>query len=122
MKRRCLDPNYAPYPHYGGKGVMICRQWLHDFTAFLRHVGPKPSTRHTLDRIDNAKGYEPGNVRWATKAEQSRNSSNSKLTSIDVKFIRHWRARGYTYASIAKAFGIAANTARVVNLGVKWAE
>jgi hypothetical protein len=44
------------------------------YAAFLRHIGPRPSPEHSLDRIDNARGYEPGNVRWATIYQQARNT------------------------------------------------
>jgi hypothetical protein len=50
----------------------VCAEWK-DFAVFLAHVGPRPSAKHSLDRIDNARGYEPGNVRWATLSEQARN-------------------------------------------------
>jgi hypothetical protein len=62
--------------HYLDRGITVCPEWEHDFLAFLAHVGPKPSSELTLDRIDNDRGYEPGNVRWATVSEQNRNKRN----------------------------------------------
>lgn len=70
--QRCTNPNDPAYPNYGGRGITICDQWRHDFVAFRDHVGDPPPDL-TLDRIDNDRGYEPGNVRWATRAEQNRN-------------------------------------------------
>ena len=51
--------------------------------AFYQHIGPRPSTSHSVDRIDNSKGYEPGNVRWATATEQARNRRNNVVTEIN---------------------------------------
>jgi hypothetical protein len=64
IKQRCLNPNDQDYPDYGARGIYVCEAWLHDFDAFYAHVGARPSGKHSLDRIDNDKGYEPGNVRW----------------------------------------------------------
>ena len=43
------------------------------FEQFMEEVGPRPSAKHSLDRIDNEKGYEPGNVGWRTDGEQIAN-------------------------------------------------
>ena len=75
MKSRCLNPNAAGYNRYGGRGIKVHEGWVSDFQSFLSHVGTRPSAGHSLDRIDNDKGYEPGNVRWATKVTQVYNSS-----------------------------------------------
>lgn len=73
MKWRCLNPNYKPYPNYGGRGITVCDRWRDSFEAFLADMGPRPSKKHTLDRLDNDGNYEPGNVAWRTYAEQSQN-------------------------------------------------
>lgn len=73
MKWRCLNPNYKPYPRYGGRGITVCDRWRDSFDAFLADVGPRPSKKHTLDRLDNDGNYEPGNVAWRTYAEQNQN-------------------------------------------------
>lgn len=74
MKQRCLNPKNHAYPRYGGRGIAICARWLH-FEGFLEDMGERPSVGHSIDRIDNARGYEPGNCRWATSGEQSLNRS-----------------------------------------------
>lgn len=73
IKARCLNSRNHKFPEYGGRGIGICDAWRDDFVAFREHIGPRPSATHSVDRIDNARGYEPGNVRWATPKEQSNN-------------------------------------------------
>lgn len=80
---RCTNPKQKNYRNYGGRGVTVCERWRNSFEAFLEDVGEKPSPKHTIDRIDNSKGYEPGNVRWATMTEQHRNKRNNRRITID---------------------------------------
>lgn len=72
-KNRCLNPTNAAFERYGGRGIRFSEAWKNDFAAFYAHIGPRPSPSHSLDRIENDGHYEPGNVRWATKHEQSLN-------------------------------------------------
>lgn len=69
-------------------------EWLVDPVAFISDVGQPPTPNHTLDRIDNSKGYEPGNVRWATAVEQANNKTNNRIVV--------WRGDTYTLAQLAK--------------------
>lgn len=74
MQRRCNDASTRSFHRYGGRGISVCAEWVGDFPAFLAHVGPKPTPKHSLDRYPNPDGnYEPGNVRWATRSEQRAN-------------------------------------------------
>lgn len=81
MKTRCGNPKAVNFARYGGAGVTICRRWLDSFEAFLADMGERPSQRHSIERVDNAKGYEPGNCIWATISQQSVNKKIS-LTVI----------------------------------------
>lgn len=77
MKNRCFNPNADQYHNYGGRGITVCEEWKESFEAFLNYVGPCPSTKHSLDRIDVNGDYEPGNVRYATTKEQCNNKRNN---------------------------------------------
>jgi hypothetical protein len=81
MRLRCTDPKHAAYPNYGGRGITVCERWLESVADFIADVGPKPTPKHELDRIDNDRGYEPDNCRWATRKVNDRNRrSNRRLT------------------------------------------
>lgn len=82
MMTRCYKQNHVAYDKYGGAGILVCERWK-DFDLFLEDMGPPPSREHTLDRIDNDKGYEPGNVRWATRKEQQNNRKCNHIIEIN---------------------------------------
>jgi len=74
-KARCNNPNHDKYEYYGGRGINFL---FTSFIQFYSEVGPKPSPKHSLDRIKNHLHYQPGNVRWATQKEQIANSRRYK--------------------------------------------
>jgi hypothetical protein len=79
MIQRCQNENLKSYADYGARGIRVCDRWRTSFVDFLADVGPKPSKKHSLDRINNDGHYEPGNVRWATRIEQESNKRNNHL-------------------------------------------
>jgi len=82
MKTRCLNPNAADYPHYGGRGITVDPTWMY-FPNFLKDMGVRPAGC-TLDRVDVNKGYSPDNCRWATNIEQRANQRPHKRSVKNV--------------------------------------
>ena len=76
MLARCHDENDPSFPRYGAKGIAVCGEWRADPWKFFHDMGPRPPA-HTLDRIDNSKGYSPENTRWADLITQNRNTRRS---------------------------------------------
>ena len=71
-RSRCRDPNHKSWKDYGGRGIKFSPAW-DDFMQFFADMGPRPSSKHSLDRIDVNGNYEPGNCRWATVGQQMSN-------------------------------------------------
>lgn len=75
---RCNNPNVKKYPEYGGRAIKVADEWLHNFRAFYSHVGERPSSRHSIDRIETDGDYRPGNVRWALPEVQANNRRTTR--------------------------------------------
>lgn len=92
MKRRCLNPHDAAYHNYGGRGITVCDEWLHNYKQFRNDMGLPPFAGASLDRIDNNKGYSKENCRWASAQDQRRNTRvNVNLTLNGVtRCISEW--------------------------------
>ena len=88
INRRCHNPNADNYRWYGARGISVWEPWRKDAGAFITYVeqnlGPRPAGM-SLDRIDNDGNYEPGNLRWATAAEQARNRDSHSVRGNRVR-------------------------------------
>jgi hypothetical protein len=80
MKSRCYNKNSKAYKYYGGRGISVHKEWISDFAAFYKYVGPRPYPEYSLDRIDSDGNYEPGNVRWASSDQQWENRKKRGIT------------------------------------------
>lgn len=82
MRNRCLFSNNQAWDNYGGRGITICAQWRDNYDAFYADMGPR-LTGTTLERLDNDKGYGPGNCIWATNFVQRRNTRQNRILVVD---------------------------------------
>lgn len=73
MKKRCMNPKSTGWHKYGARGITVCDRWVKSFADFYKDMGPRPSSNHSIDRINNYGNYEPSNCRWATVKEQAAN-------------------------------------------------
>lgn len=103
MIGRCRVKSNAAYARYGANGITVCARWL-DFRNFLEDMG-ECADGMSIDRVDNEKGYEPGNCRWATAVQQARNQRGNKWIDIhgDVRTLAEWcELKGMPYFSVAR--------------------
>lgn len=92
MIQRCDDPTHLAYPDYGGRGITVCPEWR-DVSRFVADMGRRP-TGLSLDRVDNERGYEPGNCRWSTRREQATNTRKVRDSRSGIPGV-HVRGRRY---------------------------
>ncbi len=103
--KRCYNKKCKAYNNYGGRGIGMCDEWRNDFPQFLKDMGPRPSPQHSIERIDNNKGYSKKNCRWATTAEQALNTRRNVRINYDGKnlTVLEWsRITGLKYATILR--------------------
>jgi hypothetical protein len=91
MRNRCLNKKGEAYVNYGARGIGICERW-DSFENFRDDMGPRPSPKHSVERLDNSKDYSPENCKWATMSEQCRNRRSSKLITAfgQTKTVAEW--------------------------------
>lgn len=112
MRGRCQNPNSKKWHLYGGKGITVCERW-NDFENFYADMGPRPSLRHSIDRINGNGNYEPRNCRWALPKEQANNTTQNRMVVY----------RGETM-TLAQALDLAGNivthSKAIERLGREW--
>ena len=89
---------------YGAKGIKVCDQWQESFETFLSDMGKRPTMKHSLDRYPDQNGnYEPSNVRWATRTEQSNNKTNNRT-------IKYTNGETMTVSEVSRLIGVPTST------------
>lgn len=91
MRTRCYSSSDCSV-RYKEQGIKMCDRWFNDFWGFARDMGDPPGPGMSIDRIDNSKGYEPGNCRWVTRKEQQRNTTKNVHICVlgDTRTISEW--------------------------------
>lgn len=101
IKQRCTKPSCSAWHRYGGRGITMHKPWINSFDKFYSYIGDPPTDLHTIDRINNDRGYVPGNVRWATRKEQSNNIGSNV-------WVKH-RGKRMTWAQWAEHLNVPYN-------------
>lgn len=103
MRDRCNRPKNKNYADYGGRGIKVYPEWDSSFDAFFAHLGPRPTSKHSIDRIDNDGDYEPGNVQWAVRTQQVRNTRLARIVTFngETLHLKEWASRfGIGYSAL----------------------
>lgn len=92
MKERCFNPKCKAYRNYGGRGISVCEAWVNSFQAFFADMGPKPSSKCEIDRIENNGDYCPSNCRWTTHTKNNRNRRNNRIVEFngELRCVSEW--------------------------------
>ena len=112
MKSRCYNKKNKNYKNYGGRGITICDEWKECFFNFLSDMGLKPTPQHSIERIENNKGYYKENCKWAVMLEQQNNRrSNHHITlNGETHTLAQWcRIKKLRYDSVKKRIKIGWN-------------
>lgn len=83
MRKRCKNINDPRYSYYGGSGITVCPAWDQSFEQFLSDMGEAPSPIHSIERLDNTKGYFPDNCKWGTPVEQANNKRSNRIVEYN---------------------------------------
>lgn len=121
MLQRCYNPNDQHYPNYGGRGIIVCKEW-HDYAPFLVYMGRRPSPKYTLGRKDNNGDYTPDNCEWQTRKQQGRNRRDTKLTIAIAREIRMQHSRGYSQKELAEEFEVSQSLISLIINNKRWEE
>lgn len=118
MKSRCYRTNGLSFHRYGGRGIVVCDEWLNDFNAFYNWAinnGYEPGL--TIERSNNDDGYNPNNCIWAGRKDQARNRHTTKI-SVDIA--SNIRSDTRPNPEIAREYGLDSSTISRIKTGDSW--
>lgn len=126
MKERCLNKNHKSFKYWGGKGVTVCERWL-EYSNFLEDMGERPEG-HVLSRKGDKGNYEPGNVTWKLKSENSKEkkpakgekNAKAKLTEQQVLEIRSLKEKGYRIKDLSVMYKVTPTTIFYIIRRISW--
>lgn len=122
MKNRCTNPKAKSFSKYGGRGISFVKRW-EKFENFYFDMGERPSLLHSIERLNNNKCYSKSNCIWATRTQQARNRSITKLTITKAKYIRNaYSQEKKSQRELAIKFNCSRRTIRKVLAGEIWKE
>ena len=120
MLNRCYNQNHKAYHRYGGRGILVCPEWITSFDSFYKWaMGAGYEFGLQLDRTDNDGGYSPENCRWVSCKKNIRNSTVSKLTKHCAEAIRA-NPLGLSTHDLAKAFDVKIGTIESIRRSRTW--
>lgn len=120
MRKRC-NPGTARSKYHGDRGIRVCREWDSNFEIFFdwaMHNGFNPAL--TLERVDNDKGYSPGNCTWATYETQNRNKRSTVTNELSAGEMRWLAFQGLSYAEIGRVYGVSSYVVAQIAYGNNW--
>jgi hypothetical protein len=103
MKARCNNPNTENYARYGGVGIKVCDSWNDSFESFFSDMGLRPTSKHSIERIDCGGDYYPENCKWIPLKDQSKNRKNCIRIAYNGKemILKEWaNALGFNYMTL----------------------
>lgn len=113
MIARCRNPNNKSFEDYGKRGIDVCDRWRNSFTCFIADMGMRPSSAHSIDRIDNNGNYDPSNCQWATRTQQARNTRRNRMLTLNgvTKCMSEWSLEvgicvGTIFSRLKKGWGV----------------
>jgi hypothetical protein len=118
MKERCLNPKSKSYHNYGGRGIILCKEWQDDFMVFFNwamNFGYEPGL--SIERINNNGHYEPRNCKWASQHEQAQNRRTVKIKPEQLELIRNDKRPN---SKIAKEYGVNESTISRIKARKTW--
>lgn len=119
LRNRCRSHINQAYDNYGGRGIIVCDRWFESYDEFYADMGERPKNM-TIERINTDGNYEPGNCRWATRAEQNRNSRANRIIEFagQKKLLVEWAQElGIGYDTLRDRFNSGMSVERALTPG-----